>query len=81
MNKTISKFLLTGGKFMPERNIKQPGFTHSACGPFTKDRDRIQKLRERSNLRHLYRIEIDKLIFLIMRHTMLVKKSKKSYFR
>ena len=35
MNKTISKFLLTGDKFMPELHLKQPGFTYSACESFT----------------------------------------------
>ena len=35
MNKIISKFLLTGDKFMPELHLKQPGFTYSACESFT----------------------------------------------
>ena len=39
MNKIINKFLLTGDKFMPELHLKQPGFTYSACGPFTKHRE------------------------------------------
>ena len=37
MNKTISKFLLTGNNFMPELRLKQLGFTYSACGPFLKE--------------------------------------------
>ena len=37
MNETINKFLLTGGKFMPEMHLRQPVFTYSACGPFTKE--------------------------------------------
>ena len=49
MNKIINKFLLTGHKFMPELHLKQPGFTYSACGPFTEDHERIQKLRETGN--------------------------------
>ena len=44
MNKIINKFLLTGDKFTPELHLKQPGFTYSACGPFTKHRERIQKI-------------------------------------
>ena len=36
MNDIINKFLLAGDKFMPEMHLKQPGFTYSACGPFTK---------------------------------------------
>ena len=60
MNKTINKFLLTGGKFMPELHLKQLGFTYSACGPFTKHRERNKKFRETKNLKHLYRNELDK---------------------
>ena len=41
MNKIINIFLLTGDKFMPELHLRQPGFTYSACGPFTKHRERI----------------------------------------
>ena len=40
---------------MPELHLKQPGFAYSACGQFTKHRERIQKLRETGNLKHLYR--------------------------
>ena len=36
MNEIVNKFLLAGDKFMPEMHLKQPGFTYSACGPFTK---------------------------------------------
>ena len=38
----INKFLLAGDKFIPEMHLKQPGFTYSACGPFTKNKQRIQ---------------------------------------
>ena len=51
MNKITNKFLLTGNKFMPELHLKEPGF--SACGPFTKGCERIQKFRETGNLKHL----------------------------
>ena len=63
MNEIIDKFLLSGDKFMPELHLKQPGFTYSACGPFTKHRERIQKFRETGNLKHLYRNELDKAYF------------------
>ena len=36
MNEIVNKFLLAGDKFMPEMHLKQPEFTYSACGPFTK---------------------------------------------
>ena len=63
MNKIINKYLLTGGKFMPELHLKQPGFTYSACGPFTKHRERIQKFRETGNLKHLCRNQLNKACF------------------
>ena len=63
MNKIINKFLLTGDKFMPRLHLKQPGFTYSACGPFGKHRERIQKFRKTGNLEHLYRNEVDKTCF------------------
>ena len=43
MNNKINKFLLVGDKFMPEMHLKQPGFTYSVCGPFTKRKERIKK--------------------------------------
>ena len=55
MNRIINKFLLPGDEFMPEFHFKQPGFTYTACGLFTKHRERIQKFREGGNLKHLYR--------------------------
>ena len=45
MNDIIIKFLLAGDKFMPEMYLRQPEFTHSACGPFTKSKERIQKFK------------------------------------
>ena len=31
---------------MPEMHLKQPGFTYSACGPFTKTKERIEKFMQ-----------------------------------
>ena len=63
MNKVINKFFLIGDKFMPELHLKWPGFTYTACGPFTKHLARIQKFRETGNLKQLYRNELDKACF------------------
>ena len=41
----MNKLLLAGDEFMPEMHLKQPGFTYSACGPFTKNKKRITKLK------------------------------------
>ena len=38
MNQIVSKFLLVGDKFMSEMDLKEPGFTYSASGPFTKNK-------------------------------------------
>ena len=46
MNEVVNKFLLVGDKFMPEMHLKQPGFTYSACGPFTKNKQRIEKFTQ-----------------------------------
>ena len=43
MNEIVNKFLLAGDKFMPEMHLRQPQFVYSACGPFTKNEERIQK--------------------------------------
>ena len=45
MNETVNKFLLAGDKFLPEMHLEQPGFTYSACGSFTKNKERIQKFK------------------------------------
>ena len=39
MNKIVNKFLLAGHKFVPEMHLKEPGFSYSACGPFTKNKE------------------------------------------
>ena len=42
----VNKFLLAGDRFMSEMHLKQPGFTYSACGPFTKTKERIQNSKK-----------------------------------
>ena len=51
MNEIVNKFLLARDKFMPEVHFKQPGFTYSDCGPFTKNREKTQKFKETGNSR------------------------------
>ena len=63
MNAIVNKFLLTGDKFMLEMHLRQPGFTYSACGPFTKHKQRIQKFRQTGNTDFIYRNELDKACF------------------
>ena len=45
MNEIVNKFLPADNKFMPEMHLKQLGFAYSACGPFTKNKERIKKSR------------------------------------
>ena len=63
MNETVNKFLLVGDKFMPEMHLNQPGFTYSAWGPFTKNKERIEKFIQRGNTDFIYRNELDKTCF------------------
>ena len=46
MNEIVDKFLLAGDKLMPEMHLKQLGFTYSAFGPFTKNKERIEEIKE-----------------------------------
>ena len=59
----INKFLLAGDKFLPEMHLKQPQSTYSACVPFTKNKERIQKFKETGDSRYIYRNELDKACF------------------
>ena len=44
MNEIVNKFLLVGDKFMPEMHLKEPRFTYSVCGPFTKNKKKNSKI-------------------------------------
>ena len=44
-------------------HLKQPGFTYSACGLFTKNKERIKKFKETGDTRCIYRNELDKACF------------------
>ena len=48
---------------MPEMHLKLPRFTHSACGSFTKNKERIQKFKETGDTKYIYRNELDKTCF------------------
>ena len=72
-NERVNKFLLAGDKFMPEMHLKQPGFAYSACGPFTRNKERIEKLMQTGNTDFIYRNELDKAFF---QHDMAYGKSK-----
>ena len=48
---------------MPEMHLKQPGFIYSACGPFTKNKERIEKFMQTGNTDFIYKNELDKACF------------------
>ena len=55
MNEIVNRFLLERDKFMPEMYLKQPEFTYSACGPLTKNKERIRKFKETGDSRYIYK--------------------------
>ena len=69
----MNKFLLMGNNFLPEIHLKQPGFIYSACGPFTKSKERIEKIIQTGNTDFIYKNELDRDCF---QHDMAYGKSK-----
>ena len=54
---------MVGDNFMPEMHLKQPRFTCSAYGPFTKSKERIEKFMQTGNTDFIYKNELDKACF------------------
>ena len=63
MNQIVNKFSLVGDKFMPEMHLRQLGFTYSACGPFTRNKQIIQKCMQTEDTNYIYQNELDKACF------------------
>ena len=63
MNNIINKFLLAGDKFMPGMHLRQPQFVYSACGPFTRHKEKIKKFKQTGDTCYIYRNELDKACF------------------
>ena len=59
MNEIVNMFSLAREKFMSEMHLRQPGFMYSACGPFTKNKERMQKFKETRDSRYIYQNELD----------------------
>ena len=62
MNDIINNLLLAGDKFMPEMHLKQPQFTYSACGAFTKNKE-FKNKKKSGDSRYIYINELDKACF------------------
>ena len=73
MNEIINKCLLVGDTFTPELHLRKSGFTYSACGPFTKNKERIEKFMQTGNTDFIYTNDLDKACFP---HDMAYGKSK-----
>ena len=70
MNNVIKKFLLAGGKFMPEMHLRQPRFVYNACGPFTRHKERkknlnVQVIREMNSIKLVFNTILPMLIIKI----------------
>ena len=63
MNEIVNTFLLVGDTFIPEIDLKQPGFTYSACVPFTKNKERIEKFMQTGNTDFIYINDLEKACF------------------
>ena len=48
---------------MPEIHLKQPGFTYSACGSLTKNKEIIQEFMQTGNTNYVYKNDLDKACF------------------
>ena len=46
--------MLATDKFMPKMHLIQPRFTYSACGPFTKNKERFQKFKETGDSKYIF---------------------------
>ena len=62
MNAIVNQFLLAGDK-IPEMHLRQPGFTYSACGPFTKNKERMGNFIETGDSRYIYQNKLDTACF------------------
>ena len=71
----MNNFLTVGDKFIPEMHLKQPGFTYNACGPFTKNKERIGKFMQTGITNFVYKIKLDKACF---QHEKVYGKTKSS---
>ena len=63
MKEVIDKFLLVRDTFMPELHLEKLGFTYSACAPFSKNKERNQKLMQTGNTDSIYKNDLDKACF------------------
>ena len=61
MNEIVNKFLLA--RAVKTMQLRQPGYTYSPCGPFTNNKERIQKVKKTGVSWYIYQNELDKASF------------------
>ena len=79
MNEIVSIFLLVGDRFMP-MHLKPPGFTYSACGPLTKNKERIEKNMQAGNTDFIYKNDFDKACFKLVNQKIYQKEQNQTKF-
>ena len=72
MNEIVNKFLLAGDKFIPEMHLRQPGFTYSACGPFTKNKE-FKNLKKEEIQAIFTKMNLIRLVFNMIWHMEILK--------
>ena len=72
MNEIVNKFLLAGDKLMFEMHLKQPGFTYSACGPFTKNKE-FKNLKKQEIQAIFTKMNLIRLVFNMIWHMGILK--------
>ena len=73
MNEIVNKFLLARDKFMPEMHLRQPGFTYSACGPFTKKNKEFKNLKKLEIQAIFTKMDFIKLVVNMIWHMEILK--------
>ena len=73
MYKIVKKILLAEDKFMPKMHLRQPAFTYSGFGLFTKNKRKIEKFMQTGNTDFIYKNDLDKACF---QHDMAYDESK-----
>ena len=63
MNEIVNENLMTGDKLMSKLHLRQPGFTYSACGSFTRYSENIKKLKKTGHTSYIYKNQLDKPCF------------------
>ena len=73
MNEIVNMLLLVGDKYIPEMHLRQAGFTYSACGPFTKNKERIQSLKKQGIQAIFIKMNLIRIVFNMIWHMEILK--------